>query len=79
MQASLAASRTHLARHLQETPMVGSNLPSSAAGAAGPTAPLGAQQQVTSDGEREELRFALAATQVGVGGGRKGGHFPTSY
>jgi len=52
LKASLAASKTQLSRHLQETPMVSS-----------PTQGTIQPGQVTGDGEREDLRVALVATQ----------------
>lgn len=53
LKAWLGASRTHLARHLLDKPLVGP-LP-----AQGP----GNLAGITSDSEREELKTALIATQ----------------
>ena len=49
-KACLAASRTHLAKHIQDNPILERATPNN---------------QVTNDAEREELKNALVATQVG--------------
>jgi hypothetical protein len=49
IKACLAASRTHLAKHIQDNPILERAAPNN---------------QVTNDMEREELKNALVATQV---------------
>ena len=49
IKACLAASRTHLAKHIQDNPILERTTPNN---------------QVSNDAEREELKNALVATQV---------------
>ena len=51
MKACLAASRTHLAKHILDNPIVER---------------VGLNNQVSNDMEREELKNALVATQVSI-------------
>ena len=51
MKACLAASRTHLAKHILDNPIVER---------------VGLNNQVSNDMEREELKNALVATQVPI-------------
>ncbi len=55
LKACLAASRTHLMQHLQENPIVQQQAGGGGGGLDG--------HHVNNDGEREELRNALIATQ----------------